>query len=248
MAGHSQFKNIMHRKAAQDKKKAKVFTKLIRDIMTAARSGGGDSNANPALRTAVEKARKENMTKDVVERAIKRGTGEIAGADYIERTYEGYGASGVAVIVTALTDNPTRTITNIRTAFTKNGGNVGSDGAVAWMFKQVGQISYPAAAGSADAIMEAAIMAGADDVESDETSHTIYTSVADFGAVRDALAATLNDAESAELAYIATQTQTVNSLETAQTIFKMVEALENDDDVQSVTTNLDLPEAIAAQL
>jgi YebC/PmpR family DNA-binding regulatory protein len=248
MAGHSQFKNIMHRKAAQDKKKAKIYTKLIRDIMTAARTGGGDINANPALRSAVDKARKENMTNEVVTRAIKRGTGEIAGADYIERTYEGYGPSGVAVILTALTDNPTRTITNVRTAFTKNGGNVGSDGSVAWMFKQVGQITYPASAGSADAIMEAAIMAGADDVESDAATHTIYTSVPDFGTVRDALAQQLGEAESAELAYIATQTQTVTSLEVAQAILKMVETLENDDDVQSVTTNLDLPESLAAQL
>lgn len=248
MAGHSKFKNIMHRKAAQDKKKAKVYTKYIRDIMTAARTGGGDLNANPALRTLADKARKENMTNEVITRAIKRGTGEIAGADYIERTYEGYGASGVAVIITALTDNPTRTITNIRTAFTKNGGNVGSDGSVAWMFKQVGQITYPASKGTADAIMEAAIMAGADDAESDEISHTIYTSVPDFGAVRDALAQQLGEAETSELAYIATQTQTVTSLEVAQSILKMVETLENDDDVQSVTTNLDLPESLAAQL
>jgi YebC/PmpR family DNA-binding regulatory protein len=248
MAGHSQFKNIMHRKAAQDKKKAKVYTKYIRDIMTAARTGGGDPNSNALLRSLMEKARKENMTKDVLERAIKRGTGEIAGADYIERTYEGYGAAGVAVMVVALTDNPTRTITNIRTAFNKNGGNVGSDGAVAWMFKQTGQITYPAGVGNADKVMEAAIMAGADDVESDAESQTIYTSVPDFGAVRDALIPTLGEPEAAELTYLATQTQTVTNLETAQQIMKMVEALENDDDVQSVTTNLDLPEDLAAQL
>lgn len=248
MAGHSQFKNIMYRKAAQDKKKAKVYTKLIRDIMTAARSGGGDANANPALRSAVDKARKENMTKDVVERAIKRGTGEIAGADYIERTYEGYAPAGVAVMVTTLTDNPTRTITNVRTAFSKNGGNVGTDGAVAWMFKQSGQIVYPASAGSADAVMEAAIMAGADDVESDAESHTILTTVADFGTVRDALIQALGEPESAELAYIPTQTQEVTDAETAQQILKLVDALEADDDVQSVTTNLSLPENIASQI
>lgn len=248
MAGHSQFKNIMHRKAAQDKKKAKVYTKYIRDIMTAARTGGGDPSANPLLRSLLEKARKENMTKDVLDRAIKRGTGEIAGADYIERVYEGYGAAGVAVIVTTLTDNPTRTITNIRTGFSKNGGNVGTEGTVAWMFKQSGQIVYPASVGSEDKIMEAAIMAGAEDVQSDDETHTILTSVPDFGTVRDELTAQFGEPETAELTYIATQTQTVTNLEAAQQIMKMVEVLEADDDVQSVTTNLDLPAEIAAKL
>ncbi|MBI1309372.1 MAG: YebC/PmpR family DNA-binding transcriptional regulator [Proteobacteria bacterium] len=247
MAGHSQFKNIMHRKAAQDKKKAKIYTKLIRDIMTAARTGG-DINANPSLRAAVEKARKENMTNAVVERAIKRGTGEIAGADYTERTYEGYAPGGVAVIVKALTDNPTRTITNIRTAFAKNGGNVGSDGTVAWMFREVGQITYPAATSTPDAMMEAAIMAGAEDVASDDTSHTITTAVADFGSARQELTRLFGEPEEAELTYLPTQTQAVSDLEIAQSIMKMVEQLEADDDVQSVITNLDLPDSLATQL
>ena len=140
----------MHRKAAQDKKKAKVYTKYIRDIMTAARSGGGDLNGNPTLRTLVEKARKENMTNEVVTRAIKRGTGEIAGADYQERTYEGYAPGGVALMVTTLTDNPTRTITTVRTAFGKLGGNVGADGSVGWMFKPIGWFCYPASVGNED--------------------------------------------------------------------------------------------------
>jgi YebC/PmpR family DNA-binding regulatory protein len=248
MAGHSQFKNIMHRKAAQDKKKAKIYTKLIRDIMTSARSGGGDLNANPSLRAAVEKARKENMTKDVIDRAIKRGTGEIAGADYQERTYEGYAPGGVAVIVKTLTDNPTRTITNVRTAFTKNGGNVGSDGTVAWMFRECGQITYPASKGTEESIMEAAILAGAEDVQSDDLLHTIITAVPDFGTVRDELTRSLGEPESADLAYLPTQMQSVSSLEIAQSIMKMVEQLEADDDVQTVTTNLDLPEEIAAKL
>ena len=248
MAGHSQFKNIMHRKAAQDKKKAKVYTKLIRDLMTAARSGGGDLNSNPNLRTAVEKARKENMTNEVITRAIKRGTGEIQGADYIERTYEGYAAGGVAVIVTALTDNPTRTITNIRTAFSKNGGNVGADGSVAWMFKECGVITYPLSAGNSDAVMEAAIEAGADDVQTDEEQHRILTAPTDFTRVRDAVAKTLGDAASADLTWLPTNTQAVTDLETAQTIMKMVEQLEADDDVQDVITNLDLPDTLAAQL
>ncbi|TKW60480.1 MAG: YebC/PmpR family DNA-binding transcriptional regulator [Blastochloris viridis] len=248
MAGHSKFKNIQHRKAAQDKKKAKIYTKYIRDIMTAARSGGGDITSNPTLRTLVDKARKENMTNEVVTRAIKRGTGEIAGADYIERTYEGYGPGGVAVFVTTLTDNPTRTITNVRTAFSKNGGNVGTDGSVAWMFKQVGQITYPARVANVDQMLEAGIMAGAEDVESDEMEHIITTSVGGFGTVRDTLAEDFGEAENAELAYIPTQMQAVTSLETAQTVMKMVDILENDDDVQSVVTNMDVSEHIAAQL
>ncbi len=248
MAGHSKFKNIQHRKAAQDKKKAKVYTKYIRDIMTAARQGGGDITSNPNLRTLVDKARKENMTNEVVTRAIKRGTGEIAGADYIERTYEGYGPGGVAVFVTTLTDNPTRTITNVRTAFTKNGGNVGQDGTVAWMFKQVGQITYPAKVANVDQMLEAGIMAGAEDVESDELEHIITTSVGGFGTVRDVLAEDFGEAENGELVYIATQMQAVTSLETAQTIMKMVDILENDDDVQAVVTNMELSDELAAQL
>ena len=237
MAGHSQFKNIMHRKAAQDKKKAKVYTKLIRDIMTAAKQGG-DPAANPALRSALEKARKENMTKDVLERAIKRGTGEIKGADYVERTYEGYGPGGVAIIIRALTDNPTRTITNIRIPFTKFGGSIGADGTVAWMFKEIGSILYPAHSGSADAVLEAAINAGAEDVHSDAESHHIITAVADFAAAKAALEKHFGPAEEAELAFHPTQTQSVTEEETLKSLANLIEALENDDDVQSVTTNL----------
>lgn len=238
MAGHSQFKNIMHRKAAQEKKKVKIFTKLIRDITTAARTGGGDANANPSLRSALDKARAANMTKDVLERAIKRGTGELAGADYIERTYEGYAPGGVALMVQSLTDNPTRTITNVRTAFNKYGGNVGSDGAVAWMFEKVGQIYYPAEAGSDDAIMEAAIEAGAADVQSSEEGHLITTSVADYAAVHKALAAKLGEPEESDLTYRPTQTQAVTDEETLANIQKTIDFLEADDDVQTVTSNL----------
>ena len=248
MAGHSKFKNIQHRKAAQDKKKAKVYTKYIRDIMTAARQGGGDLASNPTLRSLTDKARKENMTNEVITRAIKRGTGEIAGADYIERTYEGYGPGGVAVFITTLTDNPTRTITNVRTAFTKNGGNVGQDGSVGWMFKQVGQLTYPLSVGSIDKVLEAAIMAGAEDADSDDIEHLITTSVAGFGLVRDDLASEFGEATNAELAYIALQMQAVTNLEIAQSIIKMVDVLEADDDVQTVVTNMDLSDDIAEQL
>jgi YebC/PmpR family DNA-binding regulatory protein len=242
MAGHSQFKNIMHRKAAQDKKKAKVYTKYIRDIMTAARQGGGDLNGNPALRSLVEKARKENMTNDVVNRAIKRGTGEIAGADYTERTYEGYAPGGVALMVTTLTDNPTRTITSVRTAFGKHGGNVGADGAVAWMFKHIGWLCYPASIGNEDKATELAMEAGADDVQAGDTleggSWEFVCAPADFGTVRDALAAKLGDAAEAGLTYQPTNWQEISDREVAEKVLKTIELLEADDDVQEVVSTL----------
>jgi YebC/PmpR family DNA-binding regulatory protein len=239
MAGHSQFKNIMHRKAAQDKKKAKVATKLIRDVMVAARGGGGaDLNTNSALRTAVEKARKENLSKDTIDRAIKRGTGEIAGADYTERTYEGYGPGGVAVIVTALTDNPTRTITSLRTIFGKHGGNVGADGAVAWMFKSIGALDYPASIGTEEAVLEAAIEAGAEDVQSSAEGHRIITASTDFAAVKTALVAKFGEPEEAELTYLPTQTTAPKDDDHAAQVLKFIEALDADDDVQMVVVNL----------
>lgn len=248
MAGHSQFKNIMHRKAAQDKKKAKVATKYIRDIVTAARSGGGDLNANPALRSVVDKARKENMTKDVIDRAIKRGTGEIAGADYVERTYEGYATGGVAVMVSALTDNPTRTITSLRTIFSKHGGNVGADGAVAWMFKPVGKVVFEAKAGTLDGVTEAAIEAGADDVQDNGDGYDVLCAPGDFAAVREALTKALGEPVESTLTYVPTQTQAVAVLETAQTIQKMLDALDADDDVQDVVVNWDVVDEVAERM
>jgi YebC/PmpR family DNA-binding regulatory protein len=248
MAGHSKWANIKHQKARVDAKRGKVFTKLIRDIMTAAKQGGGDVGANPSLALAVKKAKDANMGKDVIERAIQRGTGEIEGADYVERTYEGHGPGGIAVIVKALTDNPTRTVSNVRTAFGKNGGNMGNDGAVAWMFTECGLILYPAGIGSEDEVMEAAIEAGADDFEVDEEMYKITTQVADFGAVRNALAEKYGEAESADLTYIPTQTQAVQDVETAQKVMKFTDTLEEDDDVQDVMTNADVPDEIADQL
>ncbi len=250
MAGHSKWANIKFRKAAQDKKRGKIFTKIIRDLMSAARQGGGDPAGNPLLRVALDAARKENMPKDTVERAIKRGTGEIEGADYVELTYEGYAPAGVAVMVKALTDNNVRTVTNVRTAFNKNGGNMGNDGAVAWMFRHCGQILYPLAIGEEESVMEAAIEAGADDFAADkeEGFYKITTEVADFGAVRDALEEKFGRAESADLTYIPTQTQPVNDAETAKAVMKLVDALEDDDDVQEVIVNMDLDDSVAEQL
>jgi YebC/PmpR family DNA-binding regulatory protein len=236
MAGHSQFKNIMHRKAAQDKKKAKVYTKLIRDIMTAARAGGGDLGGNPTLRTAVEKARKENMTNEVVNRAIKRGTGEIAGADYVERTYEGYAPGGVALLVTTLTDNPTRTITGVRTGFGKHGGNVGADGAVAWMFKHVGYFSYPLAAGNLDKLTDAALEAGADDVHQTDDAWEIVCAPDSFAAVRSTLMNTLGEPLESSLTYQPTHFTEITDREVAEKVLKTIELLEADDDVQEVVS------------
>lgn len=241
MAGHSQFKNIMHRKAAQDKKRAKVYTKLIRDIMTAARSGGSPVD-NPVLKAAMDRARAANMTKDVMERAVKRGTGEIKGADYEERTYEGYGPGGIAVLVKTLTDNPTRTITNVRTAFSKHGGNVGTDGSVAWMFRACGVMDYPKDIGAEDAVTEAAIEAGADDVLVEEDGYRILTTVEDFASVRDALAKTLGEAQESGLSHIPTQMQVVGDGDVLALLEKMVGMLNDDDDVQDVITNLAMPE------
>lgn len=249
MAGHSKWSNIKHQKAKVDAKRGKIFTKLIRDLMVAARSGGsGDPNDNAALRLAVDTARKHNMPKDTMERAIKRGTGEIEGADYVEKTYEGYGPSGVAVMVKTLTDNSTRTVTNVRTTFNKNGGNMGNDGAVAWMFDQRGVIVYPEMAGDEDAVMEAAIEAGADDFEAADDLYRIITQVEDFGTVRDALQSAYGDAESADLTFIPNNLQAVEDLDTAQKVQKLVDALDEDDDVQDVIVNMDISDELAEQL
>lgn len=241
MAGHSQFKNIMHRKAAQDKKRAKVYTKVIRDIVSAVRSGAkpnGNVADNPVLKAAVDRARAANMTKDVIERAIKRGTGEIKSADYEERTYEGYGAGGVAVLVKTLTDNPTRTITNVRTAFSKYGGNVGTDGSVAWIFRACGVIDYAKTVGDEARVTDAAIEAGADDVLVEEDGYKILTSVDAFAAVRSALVERLGEPQESALSHIPTQMQTVSDEEVLAQLEKMFAMLDDDDDVQDVITNL----------
>jgi len=237
MAGHSKWANIKHRKAAQDKKRGKIFTRLIREIMTTARAGGGDVNANPSLRLAVDSARAENMPKDTIDRAIKRGTGEIEGADYVEVVYEGYGPGNVAMIVKCLTDNKTRTVANVRAAFGKNGGRFGE--AVLWMFDQKGVILYPSSVAEEDAMMEAAIEAGADDVLVEAEGFEIHTAVEDFATVRDELNEKFGKAEEADLGFIAKNETPVTDEDTATKLMKLVEVLEDDDDVQTVTTNAD---------
>ena len=207
MAGHSKWANIKHRKAAQDKKRAKIFTRLIRELMVAARHGGGDANSNPGLRLAVDNARAENMPKDTIERAIKRGTGEIAGADYEEALYEGYGPGNVALMVKCLTDNKTRTVANVRTAFNKNGGRFGET--VNWMFAEKGQILFTKDVADEDTLMMAAVDAGAEDVKTEDGGYEIITEMADFGAVKKSVEEAFGKPEEAELTFIPTQTQPI---------------------------------------
>ena len=248
MAGHSKWANIKHRKAAQDKKRGKIYTKLIREITVAARSGGGgDPSANPRLRLAMDKALGANMNKDTIERAIKRGTGEGDDANYEEVRYEGYGPGGTAVMVDCMTDNRKRTVSEVRHAFTKSGGNLGTDGSVAYMFNRIGLLTYPAGSDE-DAIMEAALEAGAEDVESDDDgSIEVSTSYEDFMTVKDAMAAAGLKPEHAEIIE-KPSTDTVVSEEDAEKIMRLIDTLEELDDVQEVYTNADFPDEVLAHL
>jgi len=247
MAGHSQFKNIMYRKGAQDKKRAKIFTKLIRELTTAARSGLPDPAANPRLRAAIIAARAANMPKDTVDRAIKRGAGGADGENFEEIRYEGYGPGGVAVIVEGLTDNRNRTASEVRAAFTKAGGNLGETNSVSFMFDRVGQITYPATVGSSEAMFEAAVEAGADDVESSGDEHVITCHPDQLNAVRDALDAKFGAAALARTVW-KPKTLTPVDGETAEALFKMLEALEDSDDVQNVFANFEVPDDVMARL
>jgi YebC/PmpR family DNA-binding regulatory protein len=247
MSGHSQFKNIMYRKGAQDKKRAKVFTKIIRELTTAARSGLPDPAANPRLRAAVLAARQANMPKDTVERAIKRGAGGEAGDAYEEVRYEGYGPGGVALIVEALTDNRNRTASEVRAAFTKAGGALGETGSVGFLFDHVGEVAYAGAAASADEMLEAAIEAGASDVQSEDDGHVVLCAPDDFNSVRDALEERFGPAESARLAWRA-KTGAPVAEETAAGLFKLIDALEDSDDVQNVYANFEVNDEVMARL
>ena len=247
MAGHSQFKNIMHRKGAQDIKRAKMFNKFAREISVAAKSGLPDPAANPRLRAAIIAARAQNMPKDRIDRAVKSGSPGGDDANYEEVRYEGYGPGGIALIVEALTDNRNRTATNVRTAFSKNGGNMAATGAVSHGFERMGMIEYPASAGDEDKIMEAAIEAGADDVESDDEGHTIWTGMDGMHEVAKALEASLGQPESVKLAWKPGLTVDVGESD-AQTLMKLVDALEDDDDVQAVWGNYEVSDAVMEKL
>ena len=247
MAGHSQFKNIMHRKGAQDAKRAKIFTRLGRELEVAARMGSPDPGANPRLRAAISAARAANMPRERIDRAIKKATGGADATDYQEVRYEGYGPGGVAIIVEAWTDNRNRTAADIRSAFSKYGGALGETNSVAFMFDHVGSIQYPASTGSADAVFEAALEAGAQDVVSNESGHEILTTIEDFHQVRDALAQRFGDPESARIAW-KPQTLVPVAAEPAETLFKLLEVLDENDDVQTVAANYDVPEDVMVRL
>jgi YebC/PmpR family DNA-binding regulatory protein len=247
MAGHSKWANIQHRKNAQDAKRGKLFTKLIREITVAARSGDPDPLANPRLRLAVDRALTANMTKDTIERAIKRGAGAQEGENYDEIRYEGYGPGGVAVMVDCLTDNRNRTVAEVRHAFTKAGGNLGTGGSVAYQFAKTGVLSYPPGSNE-DRIMEVALDAGADDVVSyDDGSIDVLTDPDQFEAVRDAMQAAGLSTEQAEVTMRAANT-TALELEDAEKMVRLLETLEELDDVQNVYSNADISEEILAQL
>lgn len=246
MAGHSKFKNIMHRKGAQDKKRAAQFSKLSREITVAAKMGMPDPDMNPRLRAAVNAAKAQSMPKDNIQRAIdkaSRGDGE----NYEEVRYEGYGPGGVALIVEALTDNRNRTATNVRTAFAKNGGNLGASGAVSHGFERLGLIEYPGSAGDADKVFEAALEAGADDVESDADSHAIWVAVENLHPVARELEKVLGEAEGVKLAW-KPGLKTEVDVETARTLLKLIDVLDDDDDVQTVWGNYEIPDAVMEQL
>ena len=246
MAGHSKFKNIMHRKGAQDKKRAAQFSKLSREITVAAKLGMPDPDFNPRLRAAVNAAKAQSVPKDNIQRAIDKAS-KGDGDNYEEVRYEGYGPGGVALIVEALTDNRNRTATNIRTAFSKNGGNLGASGAVSHGFERLGLIEYPGKAGDADKVFEAALEAGADDVESDADSHAIWVAVENLHPVARELEKTLGEAEGVKLAWKPGLKVDVGEGD-AGTLFKLIDVLDDDDDVQAVWGNYEVSDAVMEKL
>lgn len=248
MSGHSQFKNIMHRKGAQDAARARIFSKLAREITVAAKCGLPDPAMNPRLRSAIIAARAENMPKDNIERAIKKGAPGEDNTVYEEARYEGFGPGNVAIIVEALTDNRSRTAPNLRSIFSKRGGNMGETGSVTFNFERVGLIEYPISKAGADEMFESVLEAGADDVESDEETHTIYCSPDNLMAVSAALEKKYGEPNVCRLDWKVLVSTPVTDLETAQKLMDFIEALNEDDDVQRVTTNADIAPEILEKL
>jgi YebC/PmpR family DNA-binding regulatory protein len=247
MAGHSQFKNIMYRKGAQDKKRAKLFSRLSREITVAARAGLPDPDMNPQLRTAVAAARAANMPKDNIERAISKAGGSEDDTSYEEIRYEGYGPGGAAIIVEALTDNRNRTAAEVRTAFGKHGGSLGESNSVSFLFDRVGQITYDREAGSAEEVFEAAVEAGADNVESTAETHEITCAPEDLAAVRDSLEAELGPPREAQLTWKPLSTVQIEEPD-ADTLLKLLGALDDADDVQQVSANFEISDDVMARL
>jgi YebC/PmpR family DNA-binding regulatory protein len=247
MAGHSKWHNIQHRKGAQDAKRGKIFTKLIREITVAAKMGGGEISANPRLRAAVDKALSANMTRDTIDRAIKRGSGDVDGENFDEIRYEGYGPGGVAVMVDCLTDNRNRTVSEVRHAFTKHGGNLGTDGSVSYLFSKTGVLVYPAGSDE-DAIMEAALEAGAEDVVIDDDGMVeVLTDDSSYLDVKQAMVDAGLEPDSSDLTQRAS-TMCEMEVEGAEKLMKLVDRLEDLDDVQNVYTNADISDEVMAAL
>ena len=246
MAGHSKWKQIKHKKAAADSKRSGVWAKCIREITVAAKAGGGDPGGNPRLRTAIDAARAVNMPNDNIDRAIKKGTGELAGESYEEISYEGYGPGGAAILIEATTDNPNRTVAEVRHAFSRNGGNLGATNSVAWMFDRKGQIYLDAAKYPEDQVLEAALDAGAEDFARDGEVYTVSTKPGDFHAVQDALKAGQFAIQSAELAMVPKNTVRVEGAD-ASRLLKLMETLEDLDDVSKVFSNFDIDAATLAE-
>jgi len=246
MAGHSKWKQIKHYKAATDAKRGAMFTKLIREITVAAKQGGGDPAGNPRLRTAIDAARSSSMPKENIERAIKKGTGELEGVEYVEVMYEGYGPGGVALLIHALTDNATRTVAEVRHALTRLGGNMGATNSVSWMFERKGLLYVDSAKFTEDAVMEAALEGGADDVVTEEGQYVISTAPTALHAVRTALEAKKIDVREAEISMIPKNTVHVEG-KNAEQLLKLMEELESLDDVQKVDSNFDIDLAVLAK-
>ena len=241
MSGHSKWSTIKRKKAAADQKRGKIFTKLIKEITVAARQGGGDIDGNPRLRLAVDNAKSANMPMDNIERAIKKATGEVEGAQYLELTYEGYGPGGVAVLIESVTDNKNRTVAEVRHALTKHGGSLGENGSVAWMFDRKGVITMPAQGKTEDDMMEIVLEAGAEDIQGEEEFFEITTAVEDFETVRKAIVDTELEVDNASLQWIAKNTVDVGG-ETAEKLMKMIDMIEDNDDVQNVFMNANFTE------
>ncbi|MCD6397727.1 MAG: YebC/PmpR family DNA-binding transcriptional regulator [Spirochaetaceae bacterium] len=241
MSGHSKWSSIKHKKGAADAKRGKIFTKIIKEISVAARLGGGDIDSNPRLRTAILKAKSENMPKDNMDRAIKKGTGDLDGVDYIELVYEGYGPGGVALIIETLTDNKNRTAADIRSTLAKNGGNLGETGSVSYLFQRKGIITFDGSKYSEEDLFEAALEAGADDVSTEEDVIEVISDPDDFHAVVDALEAAGFENNTAEIQLIPDSTITLTLAKTPKAL-SLIEKIEDNDDVQSVSTNLEIPD------
>lgn len=246
MAGHSKWANIQHRKGRQDAARSKLFSKLAKEITVAAKMGDPDPDKNPRLRLAVKEAKSQSVPKDVIQRAIDKSQA-AGGEDFEEIRYEGYGPGGVAVIVEAMTDNRNRTASTVRSTFGKHGGNLGETGSVSFMFERKGEIVYPASAGDEDTVMEAAIEAGAENVESSEENHVITCADTDLNEVSTALEAALGESETAKLIWQPTTTTELD-LDGAQKLMKLIEVLEDDDDVQRVTANFEISDEVMEQL